>query len=868
MKNIYIKTALVAMLMLFPFLGQAQTLYIVSGTISELTGEPIVGVNIVEKGTSNGTISSIDGSFFLELNSEPATLVFSFIGYTTKEIAVSSQAANLQVELEENIQSLQDVIIVGTRFNARSELTSPVPIDKITASELESSGQLSIDQMITYKIQSYNASQQTISDATAHFNPADLRGLGPSRTLVLINGKRKNASALVYVNDTPGKGEVGVDMQSIPVSAIKRIEILRDGASAQYGSDAIAGVINIVLKDNFDYTDINIFSGVTSEGDGFNAGFNANAGFNLTNDGYFNVSAGYKFQDNTNRAGSPGKDDLFGVDGSNPWIQKNPDLGMTVGMPKMTTFDVFYNLDIPLKNQAHLYSFGGATYRNGESYALYRTPYWVDDPDNIFHKPGETYNGFQPTFGTDIHDRTFAIGAKGKLNEWDFDVSVTTGSNTVDYTIGNTMNVDLGRLSPTTFNAGGYEFRNMVQNIDLHRKFGNFTLGFGSEFRTENFVTNAGEEASYVGSGAQSFPGLQPLNEVNQTRFNIGFYTDLEYEINSFLIGGALRYENYSDFGNTLNWKINARLKLLEDKMVVRASANTGFRAPSLHQIYLSNIQTLISAGTVSNQGTFNNNSPVIRDLEVPTLKEEEAFNYSFGITLNPAPKLDITLDYYNVAVDDRVVFTNEIASSTPPISDILDAFDVTSIKFFINAVNTNTSGFDAVVSYSDLSAGRGAFNFNLAFNANKTSIEGKIKTPKPIEDSGAEIFNRKEQSRIETARPNNKILLGVNYTTGKFSTTANFTRFGEVSWKHADDASKDQTFSAKLVTDLYLSYKFTEQFRFSLNINNLLNVYPDKIDTKGDPVTDLGGRFQYPWEVNQFGFMGTTIQGTLGIRF
>lgn len=854
----------------------------VSGNVtSAVDGTPLIGVTVRVRGTSLGTTTDVNGAFSITIPGESAVLIFSYIGYDSQEIAVNQNTSDLSISMTENVQSLSDIIVVGSRFNPRSVLSSPVPIDNITTEELASTGQLTLDQMINYRVQSYNASQQTVSDATAHFNPADLRGLGPSRTLVLINGKRKNPSSLVYINDTPGKGEVGVDMQSIPIGAIERVEVLRDGASAQYGSDAIAGVINIILKDDVDVTDVNLFSGITTEGDGFNYGFSANTGFSVLNDGYVNVSTSFKDQERTNRAGEPGGDGLFGVifgddailNGTNPWIQENPDLGMIVGQPDMTTFDVFYNAGLPLKNNGEIYSFGGITYRNGTSFALYRAPYWVPDPNNIFHNPGETYQGFHPTFETDIYDRTFGVGVKGDVNGWNVDLSSVSGSNTVEYTIGNTLNPDLGSSSPTRFFAGGYEFSNIVNNIDVFRKFDDFSIGFGSEYRTENFVANAGEEASYTGGGAQSFPGLQPSNEVDKTRYNVGFYTDLEYDNDVFLIGGAMRFEQYGDFGNTFNWKLNSRVRLMDNKLTLRASANTGFRAPSLHQIYLSNVQTLISGGTVSNQGTFNNDSPVIRGLQVPALKEEESFNFSAGLAVNPIENLEITLDYYNISVDDRVLFTGEIGFDNDNTTDnavevILNTFSVTSIKFFINAVDTRTTGVDFVATYKNLSIGSGNLDVNFAANFNSTEIEGAIKTPSPIANAGNEIFNRKEQSRIVSARPRDKFLLGFNYGIGRFNTNLSFTRFGEVTWRHASDPTSDQTFSAKVITDLNLAYKISDQATFGVTINNLFNVFPDVIDTNGDFVTDLGGRFKYPWEVNQFGFLGTVVSGKLNFRF
>ncbi|SMD35136.1 iron complex outermembrane recepter protein [Reichenbachiella faecimaris] len=846
----------------------------VSGKIlNEEDGLPLAGVSVRVSGSQIGIISDTDGNFELTIPGKTARISISYVGFETIKLDAESSMTNLHIEMKTDLQSLNDVVVVGTRFNPRSVLDSPVPIDNISSQELEATGQLTLDQMINFKMQSFNASQQTVSDATAHFNPADLRGLGPSRTLVLINGKRKNPSALVYINDTPGKGEVGVDMQSIPIEAVERVEILRDGASAQYGSDAIAGVINIILKEEAEQTTIKAFSGITTKGDGFNYGFSANTGFDLLAGGFLNITTSYKQQEYTNRAGKPGEDKFFDEEGFEEWVAENPDLGMIVGQPDMSTFDVFYNAEVPLNNHSELYSFGGITLRQGTSFALYRTPYWVPDPDHIFHKDDEVYKGFHPTFETDISDRTLGLGIRSEIREWDVDISAVSGTNTVAYHIGETMNPTLGRQSPTRFDAGGYQFRNLINNIDLFRRIDNFNIGFGSEFRTELFEAFAGEEDSYQGGGSISFPGIRPADEVDENRFNVGVYTDVEFDNKVILVGGAARFENYDDFGKNFTWKFNARYRPFGELVSLRASASTGFRAPSLHQIHLSNVQTLVSDGTISNQGTFNNNSPIIRELEVPNLTQENSLNFSGGITLQPFRKLEFTCDYYDIRVNNRILFTNEIGSDGNPntltaLEDTLKSYNVTSLKFFINAADTRTKGVDGVLSYKEITLGSGLLDVSFAGNLTTTSIESAIRTPDPLAASGNEIFNRKEQARILSARPSSKFLLALDYGLGKLSTGLRFTRFGEVTWRHATDPLKDQTYSSKIITDISINYKLSQLASFGISINNLLNVYPDEIDAKGDPLTNLGGRFRYAWEVNQFGYLGTVISAKLSVNF
>lgn len=850
----------------------------VFGKITDQDGMPLAGANVIEKGTVNGTTTDFDGNYTITI-SDNATLVYSYIGYTSIEENVNGRS-QINITLNEG-ELLEEVIMVGNRSKPRTALESAVPIDNIGVSELKSTGQPSVDKMLTYKVPSFNSSNQTVSDATAHFDPADLRGLGPSRTLVLINGKRKNQSALVYINDTPGKGEVGVDLKSIPVAAIERIEVLRDGASAQYGSDAIAGVINMILKKNVEFTTVNLKSGITSEGDGFNFGADLNSSIGIgDNGGYLNLTFGYYQQDVTNRAGTPGKDDLFGIPANDPtwgdWLAKNPDLGMTVGQPEMKNADAFFNAAVPFKsNKGEFYTFGGMTYRTGKSFALYRAPYWVGDPFNLLHNENEEYNGFQPTFETDIRDNNFTVGFKSELLGFDVDLSGTYGRNAVDYIVSNSLNPSLGANSPTVFDVGGYNFSNTLANLDFSRNFGDISISFGSEIRGERFKAIAGESASYEPGPIQSFPGLQPANEVIAKRDNIGVYANLDWDItDEFLIGGAARHEEFSDFGGNTSWKISSRYLLGNNKGAIRASYSTGFRAPSLHQIYLSNVQTLVSGNTISNQGTFNNVDPIIREgLGVPQLTAETSKNISAGITFQATSNFSLSVDFYNVKMDDRVLFTGEIGfdaddNTTNPVEEILIENSITSLKFFANAVNTETNGIDLVATYKNIAIDDGTLTATLSANYNETEIVGKINTPTILAQNNYDIFNRKEQSRIISARPKSKVLLGLDYKINKLMVGLNNTYFGEVTWQHATIPANDQTFTGKLITDLYVNYNFSDKISANIGINNLLNVYPDTIDTKGDVVTDLGGRFKYPWEVNQFGFNGTTMNAGVNFKF
>lgn len=853
----------------------------VTGQIQDPNGTPLIGATVKDQLSGAGTVSDLEGNFTLEVNEFPASLSISYIGYQALNVAVSSGLPSI-IQLQATISHLDEVVVVGSRAKARSILESPVPIDNINAADFRAVGQYAVDQLIHFKIPSYNATQQTVSDATAHFDPSELRNLGPSRTLVLVNGKRRHQSALVYVNDTPGKGEVGVDMKSIPASAIERIEVLRDGASAQYGSDAIAGVINIILKKRptSDWN-LNLETGATSVGDGFTYSGDLNKGFRLGKSGFLNLTGSLYHQDATDRAGEPGGDGLFGVifgdedilNGKHPFIQKHPDLGMNIGQPSFDRYATQFNLELPFNGRrGAFYAFGGYTYREGKSFAAYRTPYWIPSDFGLLTPAGQEYEGFLPTFETSINDYNATIGNRFEKNGWKTDVSLSAGGNDVDYLIGNTINVALAETSPTSFDPGGYTFSHILGNLDVHKSWGALSASWGLEARQETFEVRAGQEESYIDGGAQSFPGLRPENALNENRTNFGSYLGLDWDVsNSFLLGGAIRYENYSDFGDNLSWKLNARQLIGKDKGAIRASLSTGFRAPSLHQIYLSNIQTLISGGTISNQGTFNNVSPVIQGLGVPTLDAETAFNISVGITYKFTPKFSLALDYYHIDLNDRVLFTGEIGfdgddSQDNPVEEVLKDFDVTSIKFFVNAMDTRTQGIDLVANYQDIALGQKAkLGISWALNYNETRIDGQINAPKVFADAGYDIFNRKEQARVTTTRPNLKSTFGLELKVGAFQANLNNTYFGEVTWQHATDSQNDQTFGAKVITDLVIGYDVSKQLGFYLTVNNLFDIYPDPIDPKGDFITDLGGRFKYPWEVNQFGFNGRL--GKVGLQ-
>ena len=848
----------------------------VTGTVTDSNKEVLPGTNIVEKGTKNGTSTDFNGKFSLTVK-EGAILVISFAGYETKEVSVNGKTS-LNIILSEGLQ-LDEVVVTGNRIKPRTILDSPVPIDNIDVSELQKSGKATLDRMLTFKVPSFNSQNQAISDATAHYDPADLRGLGPSRTLVLVNGKRKNQSAQVYLNRTPGKGEVGVDLKSIPTAAIERVEVLRDGASAIYGSDAIAGVMNIILKKNVQYSTFTSKAGITSERDGFNLSSDFNTAFSFGDGGFANVTLGYYKQATTNRAGIVS--DVGGTPRDVAWLAANPKAGMTVGQPAMEKKDLFVNMEHPLGEKSTLYSFHGYTTRNGQSFAYYRAPYWRNDVANanFITRDSDDFIGYQPTFETKINDHINAVGIKFPIAEgWNADASVTYGSNDVDVTVNNSVNRDYladHGTSPRTFNPGGYRFTNVVGNFDVNTQLSEQVgLALGLEYKKESFRAIEGNPLSYYGAGSDSFAGIKPAEAGTWARSNFALYSQLEYDINKdFLFGIAGRYEDYSDAGTNFSWKVNGRYKLGE-KGAFRASYSTGFRAPTLHQSHITLSQYIIVAGSSEPllQGTLANDNSAVQALGVPTLTHETSKNISAGLTYKFNRNFSGSIDFYQIKVDDRVLFSSQIgsdsdASTTNPVEQILEDNNVVAVQVFINAGDTKTTGTDIILNYRNIEVGeKGKLHASFAANFNETTIDA-INTPQIIANAGYNIFDRQEQGLITNSRPKSKMILGLNYVSEKWDVSFNNTRFGQVTITAPESGGTDQDLSAKIATDFGFGYNLTDKITLNANINNIFDVYPDVTKTSTN-TSQAGSRFMYSSEVQQLGQLGTNYSIGLNYQF
>jgi len=494
-----------------------------------------------------------------------------------------------------------------------------------------------------------------------------------------------------------------------------------------------------------------------------------------------------------------------------------------------------------------------------------------------------------------INDYTLALGLRTTYNNWDFDLSSTMGQNRIDYYIKNSFNQSFGASSPSDFYNGAHQFSHVVNNLDIVRSFEDsglnaLTVAFGAEHRTERFVTEEGEFASYGDgtpddptdrTGSESFGGFRPENASNDYRSNLGIYTDVTADITEdFLLGGALRYENYSDFGSNVSWKFNTRYKTLNDNLAIRGSLSSGFRAPALHQIYYTAITTTLTENGIQQNGILNNADPALRALGISKLDAETSFNIGAGLTYRFTRKIGLTMDVYQIDVDDRIVLSGQVTPTgdpNNPIDQTLSSVNVGAAGFFLNAINTRTKGIDIVFSYDMIELGKGFLSGSVAANFNKTEVRS-TQFPKFIEDNnlGNALFSREDVSRVESWRPRSKIIGTVNYSLDKFSTNLSMMHYGKVTYRHPSNPADDATYGAKLLTDLSFSYDFTEKITVTAGANNLFNVYPDTFadaysangGVPNDRNLDFVGRFKYPWQTTQFGIDGTRIFTNIAFKF
>lgn len=935
----------------------------INGTVRDEEGAPLPGANVLVKGTTIGTQTDFDGNFNIELPTGSNTLVISYIGFKTTEIDVTNKST-VDVTLASAAAQLDDVVIVGSRNPNRTSTETTVPVDVIDVTTIVNQGpQVSVNQILNYVAPSFTSQSQTVSDGTDHVDPASLRGLGPDQVLVLINGKRRHTTALINVNGTVGAGSVGTDMNAIPAAAIQRIEVLRDGAAAQYGSDAIAGVINIVLKKATGKLDLSLTTGANfsensnqfeggSDGEKFQ--LDANYGLPIGSGGYINFTgslstrepalrnkdyagdifkgfhgaervfsagggtvANMTLQDYANAAQGIGyldqviKDqiaglnlndetdiatfrDLLNFDADEDELAARgltrKDFRFKVGTSRLREGKFFANLSIPVSENTEIYGFGGVSYRQGLASGFYRRPAQGDGRANTPAFP----NGFLPNIGTDILDRSLSMGIRGKMNEWDVDFSNTYGKNTFDITVGNSSNGTLGVATPRTFDAGGLSFTQNTTNLDFTRfyddLFEGFNAAFGAEYKVERYEIIAGEESSYtsydingnpvtsttpnnllvtnnftgapLGGGSQVFRGYDPGNATDKFRNNISLYADFEADFTeNWLLSLAGRYENYSDFGSTFNYKLATRIKLSEN-LSLRGASSSGFRAPSLHQQFFSRTSTVFVDNVPFEQGTFTNDSRAASLIGIDKLKEETSNSFSAGLT-GKFGDFAVTVDCYLINIDDRIVYSGSFGNGgDPELTAIFDAAGATSARFFVNAIDTKSSGIDLVISHK-ANLGSVILKNDFAATFNKTEVED-IFVPELIDNAGlsSSFFDGQEEAFLTLAQPRTKLNLTNMLSYNSWDFMLRNVYFGEVT--DPDDfngdarvegttVSDDAIYAGKLITDLTVSKSFSDNLSVTVGANNLLDIYPDENRTGGTS----GDQFVYSRRTSQFGYSG-----------
>ncbi len=773
----------------------------------------------------------------------------------------------------------------------RSQWLSPVPVDVISSEFIRNSGYTELTQILQYILPSFHSTHQTIADGTDSYDPAALRGLSPDQMLVLVNGKRRHTSAYLHVNGTFGKGSVGTDLNTIPVAAIERIEIMRNGAAAQYGSDAISGVINVILKGDTRQTNATTQTGITRMGDGQQLLLSANRGFQFAENGFINITSEFNSRGSVNRSGDYTGQLIYGDSRDNDpearekFFEQTPFIDqrvMEIGSAAIDNMKLFLNASVPVGDYLEVYATSGFSLRQGASGGFYRFPYETNKVVSELYP-----YGFSPNLSTNILDNSFTIGLLSEFNDWRVDFYNSTGINSFDIAVNNANNASMGISSPTSAYSGGFGYWQNITGLDFSRKLNHIAIpvniAFGAEYRFENYRLRPGEEASWINGdknnpeatteiGFQLYPGFRPENELNRYRTNSAAYIDLEFDFTpNWMLGLASRYESYSDFGSNLSWKAASRYRFA-DILALRASASTGFRAPSLPQTYYNRISIQILNGESVQVVNFNNESSAAKLFGIQKLKPELANNYSIGLTSKPSDNIYFAFDAYQINIKDRIIMTGRfdaVGNHGQPTeyAYILQPMNVGSAQFITNAIDTKTKGIDTEFSFNT-PLWRGSFLTSLTYNYSETKLDGPVKTTPVLEGKEDILFNREEISRIECVQPSSKFILTNIYKTGVITIILRNTRFGRVKYIYPSEEpemnaltgqieSRDQRFSPKIITDIDIGFDLMETVKWSFGANNVFDIYPDKHKHSKNI---HNGLFLYSRRVQQFGVNGLFV--------
>jgi iron complex outermembrane receptor protein len=785
-----------------------------------------------------------------------------------KPVTVGADPAVLDFQLAED-RIGEVIMIVGSR-TPRSRLETSVPVDVITSDIITESSHTETNQLLNTIAPSFNATHLSISDGTDHIDPADLRGLGPEHVLVLVNGRRLHQSSLINVYSG---GTVGVDLNAIPTNAIARIEVLRDGAASQYGSDAIAGVINIVLKEDVDVVDVYSMTGVTASNDGAQFKLGANTGWKLGKRGFVNVTGEVFSRGRSNRS-LPWPDDIFpgitGKDATDAELKRRgltrASFSMDVGQAGAVVGTSFLNAGYKLDDTFQLHAQAGYTFRQGYASGFYRFPTSENRVDLRIYP-----NGFLPEINPRLNAWTATAGIRGKRGPWEGDLSLTYGGDSFHFFVDHSLNASYGLMTPTSFDAGRLNFHQTSLNLDGTRRIDQhaikaLSLVGGAELRRENYSINAGDLASYdqgpelnsmgepKSPGAQVFPGFRPSDESDNSRLSAAVYAGVESQPTARTnVDLGARFEQYSDFGSTLTGKLAGRVAVVKTDdadVALRGSASTGFRAPGLQQIWYSTIATQFvndpangNKPTATNILISPNRSAVTEAFGVPHLKEETSVNFSGGFTARLLGNLSLSADYYRVAMKDRVVLSGlfDAADMTigAPIGMVLGQFPgVSEAQFFVNAVDTTTNGVDVVLDYSHRLA-KGSLKATAAANFTRTTVDA-VHVPDSMKAKFGDIEGGPERvaelflgpygkNRLEDLLPRQKGTLGLRWDYDGWSAGVRANFFGPTKYHSDSGPELDESFGAEATFDIDVGYRIGGLW-WSVGANNALNNFPDQL--------------------------------------
>jgi iron complex outermembrane receptor protein len=841
-------------------------------------------------------------------------------------VAATTQTESGAIVEESEEPEPEEVTVVGSRGIARTDVDRPVPVDMVDARDLRTTGQTDLAQQIQFTSPSFSSAKYGVNGTTNYADPASLRGLSPDQVLVLVNGKRRHQFSSLNLNVAPGLGTVVTDLNSIPSSAIQRIEVLRDGAAAQYGSDAIAGIINLVLNDDTDGGVATSTGGVYKEGDGTTYKLSLNQGLALgSKGGFVNYAIELFGMDGTNRSdpytgpiypATPANYAVTGPTPAFPYATANPrqDRGVyplspfvvgRYGSNENHTYQLFANSQLPLSETSTLYAFGGYSSKEITAYGFFRAPASTANSALSIYP-----DGFVPILPGNSIDYSAAAGVKGEiLGAWKYDLSANAGENYLDLRASNTVNPSLGAQSPVEFYIGRTTFRQGIGELNLSRFFGavgpldSLNVALGTQVRRDNFKVSRGSLESYqVGPlafsgkavGASGRPGIAPADENDLSRTNVGAYVDVESDLTkSLLLTTALRFENYSDFGSNLSGKLAARYKL-NDTFAVRASYNRGFRAPSLAQLGNRVNTSTVQNNVIITTKQVSSDDPRLAQLGVPQPDAEISDNFNVGLTAEAGDvvggRLLTTLDAFQIDIKDRIAITDRILTNAFPAVAAL--FPQTAeIRFFTNQIDTRTQGIDLVTTWRRKLDSGAALALSLAGTYSKTNVERQRPTPAPLlvgASAANQSFRLVDQTAIElieVALPRTKVLLNSTFETGPLTINARASYFGNVKAFSTGLSAADsnvrcnaanrcvQTFAGKTLLDLSFSYAPTEAWNLTLGGNNIFDTYPDKYNNFGDGFVGQAssysdGQIPYSRNSNQFGFNGAYYYLTATFSF